>query len=248
LALSPTNNAALLQEVDEAVRKDEMMAFMNRYGRWVAGGVLAALLAFGGYLYWDHHQENVAGEQAERFTAAIDKLAAGQTAAGDKELKAIAADGSPAYRAAALIEQANLAASTGKLADAAKLLGQVAADSKVDQSLRDLALIRQTAVEFDTLKPEAVIARMQPIVGQNDPQSSWFASAAELTAVAHYQLGQMDKAGALFGQIAKLKDVAPSLKSRAVQMAGMLGVDAVEDGATRDNKAEQAAKKTEDSK
>lgn len=247
MALSPTNNAALLQEVDEAVRKDQMKAFMSRYGWWVAGAALAMLLAFGGYLYWDHRQTVARGEQAEQFSAAIDQLAAGQNADAAKALKAMSGAASPAYRSVAIIEQANLAASEGKLKEAAALLGQVAADSKVDASLRDMARIRQTAIEFDTLKPEAVIARMAPLVTATDPRSSWFASAAELTAIAHYQLGQMDKAGALFGQIAKLEGVAPSLKSRAVQMAGMLGVDAVEDGAAQEKKAEQAANKTEGS-
>ena len=54
MALSPTNDAALLQEVDEAVRKDRPDTIMQNYGRWIVGGVLAALLAFGGYLFWSH--------------------------------------------------------------------------------------------------------------------------------------------------------------------------------------------------
>jgi hypothetical protein len=248
LAISPTNNAALLQEVDEAVRKDEINAFISRYGRWLAGAVLAGLLAFAGYLYWNHHKNEVAGQEAEKFSAVLDQLAAGQNAEAAKGLDAIIADGPTAYRAAATLQKANAAAADGKLAEAAKLLAGIAADSKVDQGLRDLALVRQTALEFDTLKPEAVIARMQPIVSAKDPQSSWFASAAELTAIAHYQLGQLDKAGALFGQIAKLEGVSPSLKSRATQMAGMLGVDAVTDAADQDKNSAPAGATAEDSK
>src|SRR3546814_8109735 len=61
--------------------------------------------------------------------------------------------------------------------------------------------------------------------------SSWFPSAAELSAIAHYQLGQFDQAGALYGRIAKLPDIPKSLQSRSVQMAGMLGIDAVTDRA-----------------
>ena len=48
MALSPTNNnAALLQEVDEAVRKDRLDTIMQRFGRWIVAGVIAALLLFG---------------------------------------------------------------------------------------------------------------------------------------------------------------------------------------------------------
>lgn len=250
MALSPTNDAALLQEVDEAVRKDQLDSIMQRYGRWILGGIIAALLAFGGYLYWGHRQDAARAEKAEALLAAFEKLPTNPTAA-TAELKALEAAGNPAYRAVALIQQANMKAQADDLKGAAALMAQVAGDTKLDQSLRDMALVRQTALEFDTLKPDAVIARLKPIVDAKDPQSSWFASAAELTATAYYQQGQFDKAGALYGRIAKLPGVAKTLQSRSVQMAGMLGVDAVTDraGAAGDQKGTPgaaAATKTEE--
>jgi hypothetical protein len=244
LALSPTNDAALLQEVDEAVRKDRLDTIVQRYGRWIIGGVLAALLAFGGYLFWSHRQDQARGEQAEELIAAFEKLGANQPRAADAELQKLVDDGSPAYRAVAQMQQANIKAQGGDLKAAAALMAKIAADTKLDQSLRDLALIRQTAFEYDTLKPDAVIARMKPMVDAKDPASSWFASAAEMSASAHYQLGQFDKAGALYARIAKTPDVAKSLESRSVQMAGMLGVDAVSDRATDSAGAEKNAAAT----
>ena len=79
MALSPTNNAAFLQEVDEAVRKDQLSSIMQRYGRWIVGAAIAALLAFGGYLYWEHRQTVARGEKAEQLLAAFDKAAAQPT-------------------------------------------------------------------------------------------------------------------------------------------------------------------------
>lgn len=239
MALSPTNDAALLQEVDEAVRKDRLDTIMQRYGRWIIGGVIAALLAFGGYLYWSHRQDIARGEQAEELVAAFEKLNANQPRAATADLDKLVAEGDPAYRAVALMQQANIKARTGDLKAAAALMAKVAADTKLDPALRDLALIRQTAFEYDTLKPEMVIARMKPMVDAKDPASSWFASAAELSATAHYQLGQYDQAGALYGRIAKTPDVAKSLESRSVQMAGMLGVDAVADRAADSAEADK---------
>lgn len=239
MALSPTNDAALLQEVDEAVRKDRLDTIMQRYGRWIIGGVIAALLAFGGYLFWSHRQDAARGKQAEELIAAFDKLGTNQPRAATTELQKLAAEGDPAYRAVAQMQEANIKAQTGDLKAAAALMAKVAADTKLDQALRDLALIRQTAFEYDTLKPEVVIARMKPMVDAKDPASSWFASAAELSATAHYQLGQFDQAGALYGRIAKLPNVSKSLQSRSVQMAGMLGVDAVADRADESAAAEK---------
>ncbi|WP_411340674.1 hypothetical protein V6U71_01530 [Sphingopyxis sp. J-6] len=234
MALSPTNDAALLQEVDEAVRKDRLDTIMQRYGRWIIGAVLAGLLAFGGYLYWSHRQDVARGENAEVLLGALDKAEA-----GTKDLKQLEAGKASAYRAAAMMQQSNMQAGKGDLKGAAALMAKVAADTSVDKTLRDLALIRQTAFEFDTLKPETVIARMKPMVDAKDPASSWFASAAELSAIAHYQLGQYDQAGALYGRIAKLPDATKTLQSRSVQMAGMLGVDAVADRAADSVAAEK---------
>ncbi|PZQ23956.1 MAG: hypothetical protein DI569_03080 [Sphingopyxis macrogoltabida] len=255
MALSPTNNATFVQEVDEAVRKDQLDSIMQRYGRWIIGGVLAALLAFGGYLYWGHRQDQARGEQAEKLVAALEKVQAGEGAAATTALKAIAASDAPAYRASALIQEANLKAEGGDLKGAAALMATLAADTSVDPSLRDLALIRQTAFEYDTLKPDAVIARMKPMVDAKDPASSWFASAAELSAIAHYQLGRYDQAGDLFARIAKLPGTPRSLQSRTVQMAGMLGVDAVADraedsakGGAQDQGGTGSAAKVEETK
>lgn len=246
MALSPTNDAALLQEVDEAVRKDRLDSIWQRFGLWIVGGIVAALLAFGGYLYWGHMQDSKRGENAEALLAAFDKFKAAQPTAGTAELAKIEAEGGPAYRAVAQFQQANLKAERGDFKAAAALMAKVVADTEVDQSLRDLALIRQTAFEFDTLKPAMVIARMKPIVEAKDPVSSWFPSAAELSATAHYQLGQYKEAGVLYGRIADTPNIPKSLQSRTVQMAGMLGVDVVKDradeSAAKDQKGSAAPK------
>lgn len=254
MALSPNNNAALLQEVDEAVRKDQLDNIMQNYGRWILGAVVAGLLAFGGYLYWGHRQDQARGEKAEAMIAAFEK-AASQPTAAVAELKKLEDAGNPAYRAASLMQQANVKAQANDLKGAAALMAQVASDTKLDQSIRDLALLRQTAFEYDTLKPDAVIARLKPIVDAKDPVSSWFPTAAEMSATAYYQLGQYDRAGALYGQIARMKNVGRGLQSRSVQMAGMLGVDAVVDRASEAPTENQkgtpgaaAAAKTEEAK
>src|SRR3546814_21018693 len=102
------------------------------------------------------------------------------------------------------MQEANIKAQAGDLKAAAALMAKVAADTKLDQALRDLALIRQTAFEYDTLKPEAVIARMKPMVDAKDPASSWFASGADLSATAPYQPGPLAQRGALPGANAKI--------------------------------------------
>ncbi len=86
-----------------------------------------------------------------------------------------------------------------------------------------LRLIRQTALEFDSLQPQQVITRLQPLTKPGNP---WFGSAGEMTAIAHLKQGQRAQAGQLFAAIAKDTGVPDSMRERAVQLAGTLGVDA----------------------
>ena len=79
------------------------------------------------------------------------------------------------------------------------------------------------------MKPEDVIARLKPLAEPGDP---WFGSAGELVGAAYLKQGKADLAGPLFASIAKDKDVPETLRSRARQMAGLLGVDAITDADT----------------
>ena len=64
---------------------------------------------------------------------------------------------------------------------------EIAGDSGLPQPYRDAALIRQTALEFDQLQPQEVIARLQPLAKPGNP---WFGTAGEMTALALDQAGQ----------------------------------------------------------
>ena len=88
-----------------------------------------------------------------------------------------------------------------------------------------MALIRQTAAEFDTLDPQKIVDRLKPMA---KPGHAWFGSAGEMSAIAYMKMGKENLAGPIFAQIAKQEDVPETLRSRAQQMAGSLGVDAVQ--------------------
>ena len=53
--------------------------------------------------------------------------------------------------------------------------------------------------------------------------------AGELVAMAHLEGGNRAEAGKLFAAIAKDEELPDTLRSRARQMAGLMGVDAVVD-------------------
>lgn len=216
----------LLREVDEAVRQDETAQFARRYGKLIVGAVVVVLAAFGGWLFWQDHREGQLEEGSEAFVTALDKLEANNIDAADGELAAIAEEGAPAARAGAMMLRAGIAAEKGDNARAAEILNALADDPDAPQAYRDLAAIRAVTVSYDQMQPQAVIDRLKPLA---TPGNSWFASAAELVAMAYMEQGRRELAGPLFAAIAQDDQAPQSLRSRARQMAGLLGVDAIED-------------------
>lgn len=216
----------LLREVDEAVRQDEASEFFRRYGKAIIALLILALAAFGGWLWWKDHREAQKQRVSEEYIQALDQVDAGNAVRAAAALDPVAQNGTPAAKAGARLLEAGLMVAKGDTARATTALFKIADDGDVPQELRSLAAIKGVSAGFDTMKPETVIARMKPLAKPGNP---WFGSAGELLAAAYLKQGKKDLAGPLFAAIAKDEDTPPSLRSRARQMAGQLGYDAVTD-------------------
>lgn len=249
MALTPTDkragsDEAFLREVDDAVRASDLTSFWKRYGRWLLVALVAGLLAFGGYIIYRNQHQAKADLQSEEFVDAMDKLRAGQEKEARAKLATLAKADQPGYRAMAQLVEANLLGEDGKTKEAIAIYAKVAGDVSLPQTFRDLALVRQTSAEFDTLAPQAVVDRLKPLA---TPGHAWFGSAGELTALAYIKMGKDNLAGPIFAQIAKQDGLPQTLRSRAQQMAGALGVDTVQVDEKRNaaTKAAEAASKGE---
>jgi hypothetical protein len=223
LALPPdTQNEAFLREVDENLRRDQLETFAKRYGTWIIGAVVLFLIAVGAWLYWQNRQQEKTSAQTEELSAIYDQIAGGQTDAAKKRLKPLETSRNDVMRAIAQMTEAAIALQGNDRDTALAKYHAIASDSSLPKAYRDAALLRSTSLEFDTMKPEAVIAAMQPLT---TPDSAWFGSAGELTAMAYLKQGQKDKAGRLFASIAGDEKVPDTIRNRAQQIAGTLGID-----------------------
>jgi hypothetical protein len=225
LAVPPNTSDAFQREVDEELRREELAKAWKRYGILLVSVVVIGLAAYGGWLFWQHHQRQLAGQEGEQFDQAYVDLEANRSKAAEQPLAKLATSQNGGYRTLARFTQADLLLQKKDLKGAAAKFAGIAADASIGQPFRDLALIRQTSAEFDTLKPDVVINRLRPLATKGNP---WFGSAGELVAVAYLRNNRRDLAGTLFGQMARDENVPDTIRQRAVQMAGVLGVDAVD--------------------
>jgi len=229
LALTPdTSNESFLREVDENLRRDRMRDFAQRYGKWLIAAVVLFLAAIAGWLYWQDRQQQQAAAQSEQLSAIFTDIGSGRLNNAKPRLQALEGAGSDVVRASALLTQAAVALETNDRSTALAKY-KALAQAGTPEPYQQLGLVRATALEFDAIKPEEVIARLQPLAKRGEP---WFGAAGELTAMAYLKQGQKQPAARMFAAIAADPTAPETLRSRAPQIAGTLGVDATAPPAT----------------
>ncbi|MDQ3077853.1 MAG: tetratricopeptide repeat protein [Pseudomonadota bacterium] len=236
MALPPDNAESFVREVDENLRRDRAQEVAKRYGALIIGGVILLLAAIGGYLYWQSRQAKQAEAGTEQISAVIDDVAGGRAASAGPRLDTLRQHEAEGVSAAASFSRAALALQQGNRKLASTIYGEVAANADLAKPYRDLAIVRGTALDFDAMGPDAVIARLQPLA---EPGMPFFGSAGEMVGMALIAKGQRGPAGQLFAKIAADRTVPATLRSRAVQVAGTLGVDASASLPTGNAPAEQ---------
>ena len=225
MARTPQNEEAFFREVDEEVRREQTAKLARRYGVIVVVVIVLALAAFGGTLWWRAHQAAVAGERGDQFMAAMSSLSSGKDDDARKQLAALVGTDAKGYAPLARMLQADMLIRERKDKEGADAFLKLSQDGAVPQPLRDVALVRATVLQFDTLPPQQVVDRMKPLAQTGNP---WFGSAGEMTGLAYLKLNQPQKAGAMFVAMTKDKSVPASLRSRVAQLAADLGYEAVQ--------------------
>jgi hypothetical protein len=223
LAQPPDITDTFVREVDENIRRDRLRDFFRNNGSAIVAAVILFLAVCGGVIWYQQHRQQQAEAHVEQLAQIFKDVGVGSTAQAPQQLDSLSKSSSKAVRATALFTRAALAIQQNDNKLAIATYKKVGDDSSLPQAYRDAALIRQTALEFDQLQPQQVIARLEPLT---KPDSPWFGSAGEMTALALIKQGQKQKAGQLFAAIAKDKDAPDTLRNRAIQISGSLGVDA----------------------
>ena len=223
MAVTPQDtDEAFLREVDEGVRRDQVLSLWQRYGKLGIALLVLFLGAVAGGLWWRDNQAKTAGIAGENFNLALTKLEVGDTAAARPLLDGLAKDGPKGYRPLAQMMQSADAVAAGDTAKAVKLLDAVAADSAQPQPLRDAATIKSVRLSFDTLPPATIVARLKDFAVPGNP---WFGIAGEMTALAHVKAGKPEMAKPLLIAMVRDASLPGSLRNRAAQLALSLGVE-----------------------
>jgi len=224
LAIKPNDGEVFLREVDEELRKERVNQFVARFGWAIVAGIVLFIAAIGGFIWWQGRQAAQAEGQGETLLNALTMSESGNRNGAATIINQLAESDITGYRVAALFSRANAQIAANQIPAAIGTLGSIADNADFDEPYRQAALVRRTALEFDTLRPQVVIQRLGPLARPGLP---WFGTAGEMVGVAHLKMRRPDLAGPLFAAIGRDENVPPSIRTRAIQMAGSLGINAL---------------------
>ena len=208
----------IFREIDEELRRENLLKLWSRYGKYVIAVAVLALLIAGSVVAWREHQASERRAQAGRFASALTLARGGKSAEAAKLFAALGQEGG-GYSLLASFQSAELLAKAGDRPGAIAAYDRLAQSTGIDPEFRDLAVLLSVMHALPDGDPNAAIERLKPLTQSGNP---WRASALDLTAAAKLKAG--DRAGALeiYKQLADDPSAPQGLRARAAEMTAAL--------------------------
>jgi len=207
------SDSAAFHEVDEAVRKDELKEWWNRWGTWIVAAAVIFVVAAAGMVGWRQYDASQRGEASAAYSAALAQIAqdpAAARAAFEKQAKSAPEP----YRSLAALIAAQL---REPLEAQVTALVEVAPTLSASE-LSDLANVIAGYKSIDSPKAEEIVAKLEPLAGPDRP---FRLSVRELQAMLAVRKGDMKRARELWTEISKDPQVPQAAAQRASAMLNL---------------------------
>ncbi len=210
---------SFIQEVDERVREDKVMAFFKRWGILIAIVVGIGIAAIGGWQIWKEVQTNSARGQADAYAAAQQLARDGNLDDAKTAFENLSNEGPRSYRVMAQMEHAAVLEMQGDLQGA--LTGfDAAAEAASDPIMKRSAQMRAAYIVAETQDFQAVQARLTPLIAEGGQIG---VLAQELLAVEAWEAGDLTLARTTLDSISLAFDAPESVRQRAQLALAVLG-------------------------
>ncbi len=202
-----------IDEVRDELKRDRFESLLRKYGKYLAAiviisiGIATAVSVYKGHII---AQQEQAGDKFREITTAISNNDDKASELIDK----LITENPEGYRELAMLRKAGLHVKNNEQDTALAIYDRIAADSKTDRTIRDLAGIRAAMLLVE--KGDAgADARLEALAAKNSP---FRYTAMELQAVRALESSDNAKASELYTSLTDDAMTPPSLKSRAGMM------------------------------
>ena len=158
----------IFREIDEELRRDNLLKLWSRYGRYVIAFAVVVLVIAGGIMAWRDHKLSERRAQSTRYASALSLAGEGKDADAAKVFAAVAQEGG-GYAILASFEEAERLAKLGDSKGAPAAYDRIAANGSLDPAFRDTAMLLSVMHGMSDADPHSIIDRLAPMTSVDNP-------------------------------------------------------------------------------
>ena len=202
----------VFEQVEEELRSERYKRLARTWLPIVGGLLALALVVALAWWGWDSWQNSKADKASDAYDRGMEALQADNTAGAQSAFEEAAKVGNAAYRSLALQQQAGLAVTANREADAIRLLDE-AAKAASSPIIADPAALKAAWLAMNGNASLADIEkRLEPLTKEGRPMRAF---AQQALAMARLQHGKTAEARELFVQLQLGQDVPDSVRQQA---------------------------------
>jgi len=208
------SDQAAFQEVDDAVRQDDLRAWWKLWGSYVVAAAVAVVVIVAGLVGWRQYDASRRAAASTAYSIALSKI--GQdNAAARTELDKLAETAPEPYRWLAALASAQLRPTPEE-----QVAAVLAVAPQLPAELSDLATVIAGFRSVGTPKEGEVAAKLEPLA---QPERPFHASALELEALAAARKGDLAVARKKWNEIVKDPAAPQGAQQRAQALLTLYG-------------------------
>jgi hypothetical protein len=208
------SDSAAFQEIDDAVRQDDLKLWWKRWGTWVVAAAVLVVVAVAALVGWRQYDASRRAEASTAYSQALAKIESDKAAART-ELNKQAESAPEPYKSLAALAAAQL---LDKPEEQAAALQAVA--TRLPPELADLALVIAGYRSVDHGKLDGMLGQLGPLAQADRP---FHASVIELQALAAAKKGDLKQAKELWNSLLKDSGAPQGVQQRAQAMLTLHG-------------------------
>ena len=210
---------SFFREVNEEMRQDKARLIWDRYGPYALALAVLVVLATAGFVAYEYWTKSRANRSGDAFSQALTLANDGKNDEALGALEQLEADGYGAYPLLARMRAATVLAAKGDFPGAVASFDEVAVDTSIPASIRDMANLRAALILVDSGSYADVSARAEALTADANPLRH---SAREALGLSAWKEGRLSDALKLFEQIAADDGAPRNSRERATLLAELI--------------------------
>jgi hypothetical protein len=203
----------IFREVEEEVRRERLEKIWKEYGDYIVAVAALVILAAAAFRLWTFYEARERARTSDRYLAAEQLLASGQTRAAAQSFARLAKDAPRGYDKLSELQTANALAGSNK-AESVAIYRKLIGDN--DEVISAIARLRAAWLLVDSAPKSDIDSMLAPLAGNDSP---WHQAAQEILAYAEYHAGAIKQAQGEFQRLADDSKAPSGVRGRSRAMA-----------------------------